>query len=142
MKYRVSQYAEALAAATEGKSEVAQKMIVKRFTALLARHRVIGKARMICAAYEKIVLQKKGMRSVRIETASPASEKIKKEIHAMLGKNIHIEAITNPDVLGGITIVVDDEILIDASVRRQMDRMYKNSPSVIPAKAGIQSTQT
>ena len=125
MKYRVSQYAEALVAATEGKGEAEQKKIVKRFAALLVRHRVIGKARMICAAYEKIVLQKNGMRSVRIETASPASEKIKKEIHAMLGKNIRIEAITNPDVLGGITIVVDDEILIDASIRRQMENMFR-----------------
>ena len=125
MKYRVSQYAEALATATEGKSEAEQKRIVKRFSDLLVRHRMIGRAKMICVAYEKIVLRKKGMRSVRIETASPASEKIKKEIHGMLGKNIRIEAITNPDVLGGITIVVDDEILIDASVRRQMENMFR-----------------
>ena len=125
MKYRVSQYAEALVAATEGKGEAEQKRIVKRFADLLARHRMIGKARMICVAYEKIVLRKKGMRSVWIETAIPASEKIKKDIQAMLGKNIHIEATTNPDVLGGITIVVDDEILIDASVRRQMENMFR-----------------
>ena len=129
MKYRVSQYAEALAGATEGKSEAEQKRIVKGFGDLLARHRMIGKARMICAAYEKIMLQKKGMRSVRIETAIPASEKIKKEIHAILGKNIHIEAITNPHVLGGITIMVDEEILIDASVRRQMEHMFRKKPS-------------
>ena len=129
MKYRVSQYAEALAAATEGKNEAEQKRIVKRFSDLLLRHRVIGRARMIYAAYEKIVLQKKGMRSVRIETASPASEKIKKEIHAMLGKNIHIEEITNPDLLGGITIVVDDEILIDASVKRQMGNLFRKKLS-------------
>ena len=129
MKYRVSQYAEALAGATEGKSEAEQKRIVKRFSDLLVRHRMIGRAKMICVAYEKLVLQKKGMRSVRIETATPASEKIKKEIHTMLGKNIHIEAITNPDVLGGIRIVVDDEILIDASVRRQMENMFRKKLS-------------
>ena len=124
MKYRVSQYAEALAGATEGKSEAEQKRIVKRFADLLVRHRAIGRAKMICAAYEKIVLRKKGMRSVRIETATPASEKIKKEIHAMLGKNIHIEEAINPHLFGGIKILVDDEILIDASVRRQMDNLF------------------
>ena len=129
MKYRLKQYAEALAAATEGKSEAEQKKIVTRFTELLVRHRMIGKAPMICIAYEKLVLQKKGMRSVRIETATPASEKIKQEIHAMLGKNIHIEAVTNPHLLGGITILVDDEILIDASVKRQFENLFIKKPS-------------
>ena len=124
MKYRLKQYAEALAAATEGKSEAEQKKIVTRFTELLVRHRMIGKAPMICIAYEKLVLQKKGMRSVRIETATSTSKKLKQEFHAALGKNIYIEEIINPHLLGGIKILVDDEILIDASVRRQLERLF------------------
>ncbi len=124
MKYRPSQYAEALYAATTDKSEAEQKKIVKRFIDLLIRHRMIGKAPMIYAAYERLALKKKGMRRVRIETPSPASEKIKQEIHAILGKNIHIEATANPHMLGGITILVDDEILIDASVKGQIERIF------------------
>ena len=124
MKYRVAQYAEALFDATDGKSEAEQKKIVKRFVELLVRHRTIGKAHAISVAYEKLTLQKRGMRSVRIETAHSASEKLKQEIRTVLGKNIHIEEAVNPHLLGGIKMLVDDEILIDASVKRQIDRMF------------------
>ena len=124
MKYRVSQYAQALYAATDGKSEAEQKKIVARFVQLLIRHRAMGKARAIFAAYEKHVLQKRGMRLVRIETASPASEKLKQEIRSALGKNIHIEERVNPRIIGGVTMLIDDEILIDASVKRQLETMF------------------
>ena len=124
MKYRSSQYAQALYVATEGKSEAEQKKIIKRFVELLVRHRVIGKAHAISAAYEKLALQKRGERLVQIETATPASEKLKQEIRTVLGKNIYIKERVNPQVLGGVKMLVDDEILIDASVKRQLERMF------------------
>lgn len=131
MKYRVSQYAEAFYLALEGKSEVEQKKIIKHFVELLVCHRATGRIRAICETYEKLSLVKKGMRSVRMETATPASEKLKTEIRTVLGKNIYIEEIVNPDLLGGVKILVDDDILIDASTRRQVEDLFiKKPPSV------------
>ena len=124
MKYRPSQYAQALWAALIGKSEAEQKKIVGRFVELLVRHRVIGKAHAISAAYEKLALQKRGERLVQIETATPASEKLKQEIRTALGKNIHIEERVNPQMLGGVKMLIDDEILIDASVGRQIKNLF------------------
>lgn len=129
MRYRASQYAEALWSALEEKSEVAQKKIIKRFGELLAVHQATGKARAIYAAYEKLELAKQGMRSVHLETVNPASDKLKKEIHTALGKNVHIKEIVNPNMIGGIKILVDDEILIDGSVRRQINHMFIKKPS-------------
>ena len=128
MKYRPEQYAQALLAACHEKSDVEQKKIVKRFVQLLARHQATSKTHAICAAYEKLELRNKGMRSVRLETASLASEKLKNEIHRVLGKNIHIKEVVNPDLLGGLKILIDDEILIDASARRQMEELFIKKP--------------
>lgn len=125
MKYRASQYAEVLWSALEGKTEAEQKKIIKRFGELLVRHQATGKTRAIYAAYEKLELRKQGMREVRLEMASLASDKLKKEIHGDLGKNIHIKEIVNPDIIGGIKILVDDEILIDASVKRQIESLFR-----------------
>ena len=128
MKYRPEQYAKALFAACHEKSDAEQKKIIKRFTDLLVRHQAMGKTHAICAAYEKLELRNKGMRSVRLETASLASEKLKNEIHRVLGKNIHIKEVVNPDLLGGLKILIDDEILIDASARRQMEELFIKKP--------------
>lgn len=125
MKYRPEQYAQALFYALEGKSETEQKRIVKQFAAMLARHQATAKARAIFAAYEKLSLKKQRVRSVRLETASPATDQIKKEIRASLGKNIHITEVVNKDILGGAKILIDDEILIDGSVRTQIEELFK-----------------
>ena len=124
MKYRPQQYAQALFAACEQKSDAEQKKIVKRFAELLVRHQAIGKTSAICAAYEKLELRSKGMRNVRLETVDGSTEKLKMEIHAILGKHIHIEETTNSNLLGGLKILIDGEILIDASAQRQMKDLF------------------
>ena len=125
MKYRVVQYAQALHNAVRGKSEKEQKEIMRRFAALLTRHRTSGKSNLIIAAYEKIVLRENGMRKVRIESASPVTERLKKEISEILGKGTYLEEQTNPKLLAGIKILVDGELLIDASAERQLERIFQ-----------------
>ena len=128
MKYRPVQYAEALYDACEDTSEAEQKKIVKKFVEILARHQAIHKAREIYTAYEKLNLRKQGLRSVRLETVTPATEKLKQEIKAILGKDIYIEEVMNSSLLGGVTILIDNEILIDASVKRQMEDLFIKKP--------------
>ena len=127
MRYRIAQYAEALHAALKDKKASQQRVIARQFAQVLMRHRMIGKANLILAAYEKLALQKQGMRKVRIESASPVSEQLKKEIGKILGAKINFEEVESHDLLAGIKIFVDDELLIDASARRQVDIMLKQS---------------
>ena len=124
MKYRIQQYAQALYQALDGKKPPEQKEMIKQFIVLLARQRVLGKAKLIIAAYEKIVLQNTGMRKVHIESASPVSEKLKKEIESILGKKIYFEEVKNLHLLAGIKILVDNEFLIDASAQRQLENIF------------------
>ncbi|MEK9194860.1 MAG: F0F1 ATP synthase subunit delta [Patescibacteria group bacterium] len=128
MKYRPEQYAQALLAACHEKSDVEQKKIVKRFVQLLVRHQATSKIHAICAAYEKLELRNKGMRNVRLETAGTVSEKLKNGIYEILGKHIQIKEMVNPNLLGGLKILIDDEILIDASARRQMEELFIKKP--------------
>ena len=124
MRYRVIQYAEALHAALREKPMSQQQEIMRRFAALLTRHRMSGKSDLIVAAYEKIVLQENGVRKVRIESASPVSGQLKKEIGDILGKKVQIEETVNPRLLAGVKILVDDELLIDASAQRQVEKIF------------------
>lgn len=124
MRYRILQYAEALSGALEHKSEKEQRTVARRFAAVLARHRMLGKAEAILAAYEKLTLRAQGARKVLIQSASPISAQLKKEIQKILGAKIHFEEKETPGLLAGIKILIDDELLIDASGRRQMERMF------------------
>ena len=127
MRRKPSQYAEALYEALEGKKIEDRGKIIRSFVAILFRHRAIGKSSAILAAYEKVVLRAQGMRKVRIESPGRVSDQLKKDISDILGTKIHWEEAENPDLLAGIRIVVDDELLIDASGMRQLDVMLKKS---------------
>lgn len=123
MKYRPRQYAEALFTALKDKTEAEQKKIVEQFAKILIRDGSLAKLSIICMAYEKFEQHKQGMRSVRLETIDSATENLKQKIRAILGKNINFEEVRNPQLIGGIKILVDNEILIDASVKRHIDIM-------------------
>lgn len=125
MKYRVTQYAEALHAVLRDAPAGKHKEIMRRFAEMLARHRMSGKSDFIVAAYEKIVLRESGMRKVKIETATPVRAPLKKEIEGILGKKILLEEEVNPELLAGVKILVDDELLIDASAKRQLGRIFE-----------------
>ena len=126
MKYRVAQYAQALHVVLKGKAVLEQKQIMRRFAAMLTRHRMIGKSDLIIAAYEKLVQEENGVRKIRIEAASPVTEKLKKEISEILGKKIYLEEQTNINILAGIKILVDGELLIDASGKRQIEKIFQH----------------
>jgi len=125
MKYRIAHYAEALHAALKDAPASKHKGIMRRFAALLSRHRMSGKSDLIAAAYEKIVLRESGTRKVKIESAAPASEGLKRAIREILGKKVFIEDHTNPELGAGIKILVDDELLIDASAKLHMEEMFQ-----------------
>ncbi len=124
MKYRIAQYAAALRGALTDKKPEEQRAIARRFAAILARHRMIGKTDLILKAYEKLARRKTGTRHVRIESPDPVGEEVKKEIRNVLGAKIYFEEVLRPDLLAGAKILVDDELLIDASAKRQLDRMF------------------
>ena len=124
MKYRISQYAQALHTALDGKKKTEQHAIARRFAGVLIRRRMIAKSHLILAAYEKLVLCARGERKVRIESAGPVPEQLKKEIRGVLDAKIHFEELVNPELLAGAKILVDDELLIDASAKKQIERMF------------------
>lgn len=127
MRYRPVQYAEALHEAMSGKKEPEQRAIARRFGRVLARHRVFGKTSAILAAYEKLTLCAQGTRKVRIESTGFVPEQLKKKIQKILGKKIQFEEKENPELLAGVKILINDELLIDASARRQLKGMLRKS---------------
>ena len=123
MKYAVSQYARALADLLDGKSEKERKEIAIKFAKIAQRHRATSHLPRIFETTDRHLLKKRGLKKVIIESASRLNGHIRKEIMEVLGKNIYIEERVRASMIGGIKILIDDETLIDASAKTQIERM-------------------
>lgn len=128
MRYTNIQYAKALVAALEGKREPEQKAIRQNFLRTLRTHRVWPRLNRILSEIEKEYLRGKQIRKVEVESASGLPEKVRREIFEIVGKNVDLRERANPELLAGMKILIDDELLIDASGRRQLRRLFSSNP--------------
>ena len=126
MKYTVTQYSEAIAAALAPAAAAARPQMIRRFLALLQKNKDAKLLGAIMHKTERRWLAGQRLYKVAVESASPVTPAIKKEIEAallMMNKKPMWEERIDPSLLGGIRILIDDEFLIDASARRRLNRM-------------------
>ncbi len=86
---------------------------------------MLSRLNRIVHAYERHVLKRQGIRKVVMEYAGGKMGMMSDEIEKIMGKKIAVDAVENPRILAGVRLLIDDEILIDASARRQMEKMFK-----------------
>lgn len=123
MKYSNKQYTEALWQALSGKSSTKQKEIIKAFVKLLSRSGDFCRLPLIVQKLEKKYRADQDISKVNIEYPDKTIPAIKKQIKNILGKKIIWEEKTNPALFAGVKIVINDEILVDATAKRQLDQM-------------------
>ncbi len=147
MKYAAGQYATALTEALADVPAAKRPATIRRFLALLRKNRDMRRLATILRKVEKQSLADQGLRKVALVSAEPMPTRVKKEIAAALDLPPHLpvenkqggdesssrrwggkkplwEETVDPAMLGGIRILIDDELLIDASARRRLDRMF------------------
>ncbi len=124
MRYTVQQYASALYQAVRGKSKEEEKETIRRFMEILQRCRETPKLARILRSIEEIYLREHGLKKVAVESASPLSEEVRVEIERILGKEISLHETVSPTLGAGVKILVNDELLIDASAKRQIERLF------------------
>lgn len=124
MRYTTGQYASALTEALADASAATRPQMIRRFMQMLRKNRDTRRLAAIMRKMEKQSLADQGMQKVAVASASPLAPEIKKEIAAGLDKKPLWEETVDPAMLAGIRILIDDELLIDASARRRLDRMF------------------
>ena len=126
MKYTTTQYAESLWSVLKDCPAKEHKNIIKRFLSVVLRHGNSSELELILRAFEKEYLRKNKLHKVDIEMACSVPEKIKKEIKNILGKDIFFSERENMELGAGIRMIVDGELLIDASAKRKIEEMLRN----------------
>jgi len=125
MKYTIKQYAQAIFEALKDKPEKAQKEITERLLKLLVKNGDWKRHVAILKALEKLILKEKGLKKVFAEAPQEIPVVLKSEIENIFGGKIYFLQKINHSLLGGIKILVDEEILVDASAKKQLDNMFR-----------------
>jgi len=124
MRYKTEDYAKALAAAVEGKADEAA--VRKNFLALLERTGDRTALPKILGETERILRRTRGERKVVIETARPLSSEARSHLAKTLKKSDAVEERTDPALVAGIRITMDDEERFDATLMQRLDTLFKD----------------
>jgi F0F1-type ATP synthase delta subunit len=124
MRYSPSQYAEALYDALLDKTRDAYSTTVKHFLYILRKNKDYQALPVILSRFEKVYLKKKNLRKVDITSASKLSTEVHDEIQKIMGEDIVIEEKIKPELLAGLTLLVDDTLYIDASAKTRIARLF------------------
>lgn len=124
MKYTTKHYAKALLSVLSEKSAHERNVILQKFIKIISKHGALKNLGFILQETERQYLKNSETKKILLESVAPAPEELKHEIKTILGrKNLILEKI-NPGILAGIKIVVNNELLVDASARTQLRKLF------------------
>ncbi|MBI3420836.1 MAG: F0F1 ATP synthase subunit delta [Candidatus Sungbacteria bacterium] len=125
MRYTPKQYATTLLAALHRKSTEERRQIIANFAAVLHRHRMWAQRKRVLAEVEKLAVRQSGLHKLLVSSAAPLDPKIQQELSHIFHDKVLMATRVIPDLLAGITILLDDELLIDASGRTGLAILLK-----------------
>ena len=124
MKHTIRQYAEAFLSALHEKKEKERARVIKGLLETLRRNGDKSKLALILNETEKQYYKNQNVHKIKLSSVFPVHDSIKKEILKSMGNGVVTDEVIDSSLLGGIKILVDDEILIDATIKRQLERLF------------------
>jgi F0F1-type ATP synthase delta subunit len=125
MKYSTQDYAKALVGAIENPEVKDKSAIEKNFLALVRRNGDEARLMKILTEASRISRGKDGSRQVIVESARKLSTSQEKIIHQFMKPGDIVEYETNPDLVAGIKITVNDEIQFDGTMKAKLDKLFQ-----------------
>lgn len=129
MKRLTRIYREAYLKALDNKSPADQKRITARFLSRLVRDRALSRIGQIEKGIRRAYMKNSGRSEIAVESAAKLDSKYRRELERMFGTRAAIRETVNPDLVAGARILVDDELLIDATGKRFLNDMFMKSRS-------------
>lgn len=126
MKHSAHIYAKALAGAITDPNAKPGEEIVKNFMAIVLKNGDGAHLKKIVTETARLVHRKSGMRDVTLESARPLGEKQKKTALDHFTKpHDAITEKTNPELIAGVRVTVNDELQFDGSLQAKLNTLFK-----------------
>lgn len=126
MKYKVKDYAKALAEVLSAKNPPTSGVggISVGFIKLLEKQGDLGKAKEILEKTEIFLAKKQGKKSITFETARKLTDHQKKSFSKFIEKGDVVKEKISPDLIAGIKIVIDGDRQIDYSMKNKINKIF------------------
>ena len=122
MNYTPAIYARSLLEVQREKGLL--KSIVARFVGIVRRNNHTSWLSEIITRFEDLFYRTRGITRVEVIAARSDVEKILPKVRRAFGRKTEVRFSVKPEIIGGVIFTINRETLIDASVRRQLERMF------------------
>jgi len=123
MKYKVKDYAKALAEVLSAK-DIDEKKLAAGFVKLLEKQGDLGKAEEILEKAEIFLAKNSGKKAITFETARKLTDHQKKSFSKFIEKGDVVKEKISPDLIAGIKIMVDGDRQIDYSMKNKINKIF------------------
>lgn len=124
-RFTPKQYATALYESLAEAKPSAQDAVIKSFAAILAKNYDRSMLSRIIAQLKKLERSRGGAHDVVVTSARPLERSMIKEIEKKVGGKSNIQEVIDPLVLGGIKVLINDELVIDGTYRARIARLVE-----------------
>lgn len=128
--YSPKQYAFALLSALADQKPAETKETISNFLRILSRNKDQNKIDLIVKEAERQERVRRSVYKVELTSSTKINSRLKEEIEKILGKKIDFTEKIDPEIYAGLKILVEDELLIDATAKSQIAKIFspvKNS---------------
>jgi len=124
-RYTPKQYASALFESLQDAKPSDQASLLKRFAGVLVKNYDRSLLPKIAMQLKKLERAKGGRHEVVLTSARPLDKGTIAEVKAKVGANSGITEIVDPDVLGGLKVLINDELVIDGTYQARIKRVVE-----------------
>ena len=122
MKYSSKIYATALLEALEEKSLAGA---IKKFLSMMRRNGDFSKLPNIVRDFKKLYNKKHGIKEVKVEIARE-NKSIINQVKEILKLKQEPEVEIKKEILGGAVVIIDDEMVVDGSIKNRISKIFRN----------------
>lgn len=126
MKITPKQYAMALYESTKNVGGTELEKRIKNFTAILKKNNALSSADKIIQQYYKYYRTKKNISKIEVASSQKLGSETLNKILEKFSKQVEIEEKIDQSLIGGIMIKIDENTLIDGSVKRKLEDLKKS----------------
>jgi F0F1-type ATP synthase delta subunit len=87
----------------------------------------IGNAEKVIASIEEKIARKEGRVKIKVYAARILHESLLDKIKNAFGNEALVHQVIDPEIIAGVKLVVNDEIMIDATLKKKLERITKST---------------
>ena len=126
MKITPKQYAISLYESTIKIDKIQAEQRIENFVEILKKNNDLSLADKIIEQYYKYYRDQRNISKIEVTSAEKLNPELLNKIIQKFQKQIEIKEIVDESLIGGIILRVDDNLLIDGSVKKKLKNLKKS----------------